>query len=348
MLLLGQHVSTSNPWDAFLSELDLRSHSVDEVLGALDAAGQAARVRALVLVDAINEGGGRRVWRDHVRGFLSSVQRFPHVAVALTCRTTYLRSIFPEDSCIEPLIQVTHHGFEGHESEAAAIYLDRYGIARPNTPILSPEFSNPLFLRTCCESLSRQGKTSFPKGLRGVKSIFALYQGSLDSALADRMDVDPKEGVGGKALRRLAEKMAADGRGVLARDEAKRLLDEVYPATGYRDGLLHHLIAEGALAEDLEYPAKPEDEPRDVVRFTFERFSEHFIAERLLDNHIDGDLEAALSPEAPLGALLQDRKNWHLRGVIEALAVQVPERYGRELIALVHKRPLLFDLVMDS
>ena len=344
LLLLGQHLRDGNPWDTFLSDLDLKSYSIDQVLGALDSAGQAAGVRALVLVDAINEGGGRNVWRDRIAGFLASFMSFPHVAVALSCRTTYVDSIVPEGLAPESLTRVTHHGFEGHESEAAAIYLMHYGISRPNTPLLSPEFSNPLFVKTCCEALSRRGERSFPKGVRGVKSMFALYLDSIDSVLQLRMDIDPKEHVGSKAIQRLAKAMAAAGSGALTRDVANQLCNEVHQAAAFSSSLLHHLIAEGALAEDLEYSELHEDEPRDVVRFTFERFSDHFIAEGLLEEHAKTDIAGALAPDAPLTALLGGPDGWRLGGVVEAMAVQIPERYGRELIELAEERFPQFDL----
>ena len=344
LLLLGQHVSQGNPWDAFLSDLDLRSHSVEQVLGALDAAGQASGVRSLLLVDAINEGGGRGVWRDHVAGFLSQAKRFPHVAVCLTCRTTYVRSIFGDGPSKDTVVRTAHRGFEGHESRAAAIYLDRYGIARPTTPLLAPEFGNPLFLKTCCEALNRQGKTAFPKGVRGIQSVFRLYVESLDATLADRLDLDPHAATVERALRGLATRMADSGRGVVPREDAAALLEDLHPSSSYSRSLLYHLVGEGALAEDLEYPADAAHDPVDVIRFTFERFSDHFVAERLLDDFGGEDIEVALADDGPLGTLLRDRGSWHLRGVVDALAIQVPERYGRELIALLEGAPVYFDL----
>ncbi len=52
LLFLGQQLSYGNPWNSFLSELDLRGQSVEQFLGALDAAAQAVGVRALILIDA--------------------------------------------------------------------------------------------------------------------------------------------------------------------------------------------------------------------------------------------------------------------------------------------------------
>jgi hypothetical protein len=347
ILLLGQHVRAGNPWDVFLSELDLSLYSVETLLGALDAAGQAAKVRTLIMVDAINEGGGHAVWRDHVHGFLTTIKHYPNLAVVITCRTNYLKSIFGGESIPEWLTSVPHRGFEGHESEAAHVYLSYFKIARPSTPLLSPEFSSPLFLRTCCEALNRQGETCFPKGLRGINSIFRLYLKSLNSLLVERMDIDPEEDVANKALERIAKKMVTDRCGAVARDEAKKMLYEVLPTNGFQNSLFNNLVSEGALSEDLEYPEEQGGEPKQIVRFTFERFSDHFIAEGLLRDFVKEDIEAALKPGEPLDQFLKDQNTLYRQGVVEALSIQIPEKYERELIAILRENPLGLDLEAD-
>jgi hypothetical protein len=64
--------------------------SVDELLGALDAAGQAAETRALLAIDAINEGPARHWWPEQLAEFLVEAQRYPYVSVVLTCRDTFV------------------------------------------------------------------------------------------------------------------------------------------------------------------------------------------------------------------------------------------------------------------
>ena len=60
VLLLGQHFNESNIWVQVRDILDFGGYSADQVLGALDAAGKAAGVRTLLLIDAINEGAGSK------------------------------------------------------------------------------------------------------------------------------------------------------------------------------------------------------------------------------------------------------------------------------------------------
>lgn len=61
VLLLGQRfVSNEVPWSQALQQLDLPGLSAEEFVGALEAAAQAAGSRALLIIDAINEGAGRK------------------------------------------------------------------------------------------------------------------------------------------------------------------------------------------------------------------------------------------------------------------------------------------------
>src|SRR5690606_20534329 len=49
----------------------------------------------------------------------------------------------------------------------------------PNSPWLSEEFVNPLFLRSACIALQKDKKTSFPQGLNGTRDVFIFYLKSI-------------------------------------------------------------------------------------------------------------------------------------------------------------------------
>src|SRR4051794_16132751 len=57
-------------------------------LAALDAAAQAADVRAIVCVDAINERHGPDIWPERLAVFLKAAEAFPRVGIVLSCRST--------------------------------------------------------------------------------------------------------------------------------------------------------------------------------------------------------------------------------------------------------------------
>jgi len=177
ILLLGQHFGEREPWPQILSTLDL-AYTQDQFLGALNCAAEAAGTRALFLIDGLNEGAGLHIWRDRLASFVSHVVSFPNLSIALSCRSEYRQHLIPE-ALIGAMVIVECFGFRTKEEqeEAARKYLEKRNIVRPSSPWLAPEFVNPLFLRSCCVALAAEGKTEFPRGLRGTRQTIAYYWG---------------------------------------------------------------------------------------------------------------------------------------------------------------------------
>ena len=94
VMLLGQQFNDTEPWAQILNQLQLNC-GVDEFLGALDVSAEAVGSRALIFIDAINEGQGLRLWPEYLAGFLETVRRWPRVGVALSSRSSYVDAILP-------------------------------------------------------------------------------------------------------------------------------------------------------------------------------------------------------------------------------------------------------------
>lgn len=174
VVLLGQQFADSEPWRQIVDRLDLSCRGHDEFLGALDAAAQVRGCRALILIDALNEGAGKFLRHKHLAGVLRALQRYPRIAIALTCRAGYERIVIPDGLPPDRLVTATHRGFADHEYVATRTFFDHYGIERPNVPLLTPEFSNPLFLKLFCAGLQKRGMTRVPAGLAGITAPRAL------------------------------------------------------------------------------------------------------------------------------------------------------------------------------
>jgi hypothetical protein len=338
LLFLGQHVSIGNPWDQFLSEIDLKSVSIYNFLGALDSASQTCGIRSLIFVDAINEGEGKNEWISRLPGFLQDIENLPRISIAISCRTNYAKHLtknVPDGD----LCRIVHRGFAGYEYEAAQIYLDNAGIERPSAPVLAPEFSNPLFLKTFCQSLRRNGEKTFPKGVQGISKIFDFYVESLEGVLLERgIDADPSDKVARKVLMAIASEFAATRIPWLSRERAKDIIVEIYPETRFQMSLLKALMDEGALSDDWHYDGPDDRDGIEIIRFSYERFSDHFITCQMLDEHLNTDYpESSFKEGAPLNIALFKEKLSHRYGIIEPLSVQIPERCGRELVALIGK-----------
>jgi hypothetical protein len=341
IILLGQHFNQSEPWAQILQRLQLPFRDRDEFLTALEIAAQVRGKRSLILIDALNEGNGKHLWRNELPGILRVLENYPRIGLAVSCRTSYERIFIPEGLIPESMTQVNHRGFTDHEYIATTTFFNHYGIERPNIPLLVPEFSNPLFLKIFCQGLAKRNLTRIPKGLKGVTAIFNLFIDAVHETLWHRLDYDPSANLAQKAVNLIARRMAETGQPWVERADASTLVNSLLLGRSYQQSLFANLLSEGLLSEDLVYlTAKSEgsDIQRiDIVKFPYERFSDHLIVRYLLDTHLDtSNPTTSFTPTQPLGNLVTDvSQAWSNSGWIEALSVQIPERTGLELVELV-------------
>ncbi len=333
LLLLGDAFVDNELWPQIRDQLDLPpTEQFKHFLGSLDAAAQAVGMRALVCIDALNERNGIDVWPQRLAAFLRAFKAFPRVGVILSCRSTYVPYVIPDDLDEDRLFPVEHGGFAVRGGEAAKVYLDKRGIVRPGAPSLVPELENPLFLKTCCDSLQKEGTTEFPKGLRGVTSIFNFYNESVARSLNRRMKLDPHQEIVPKAITGFARLVEDAGNGYAPKHETVALFESVLASGGSREkSLLTQLESEGLLTVE---PVRQQDGSlAEMVRFTFERLSDHAIASRLLDDHLDThDVASSFQADKPLHECVFGPKNYERGGIIEAMAIQLPERTGAEIL----------------
>ncbi len=330
ILLMGQRfVSNDAPWIQVLQQLDLTGISAGEFIGALESAAQASGSRALIIIDAINEGSGRKIWPNHLAAFLTSFEKSSWISVVLSIRSSYEKIIIPQE-IRDRAFCLTHQGFADHEYDATRTFFIYYGLELPSTPLLTPEFTNPLFLKILCEGLQARGEHRLPRGFHGITAVFNLYLNAINKKLAENIiGFDSRDMLVHKALERFANNLATNGEQWLTLSKAKEIINDLMP------GLYRELVTEGALMEEGRWhDGAPEE---DIVFIAYERFADHLIAKTLLDMHLDEKSPVvAFTPDAPL-AFICDKSKYVSPGLLEALGIQIPERIGRELIFLEPK-----------
>lgn len=333
VLLLGEHFNGSDePWLQVTRLLRL-SCTAEEFLGALETAAQTRQSKALIFIDALNEGEGKKLWKKHLAGMLTLLDKFPHLGIAFSVRTPYENVVIPQHLGVDRLIRKTHHGFAQHEYQATRIFFDHYGIKSPSVPLLNPEFQNPLFLKLFCRGLQNYRWTEVPPGFYGISAVFNFLIESVNAKLASEeyLDFDEKSRIVQKAVQKLAEVMAENNKQWLLNQEAQVIVNKFLPREGgYHNTMFRHLVVEGIIAENCFWQ---DDEPVHTIRFSYERFSDHLIVKYLLDKYLDSENPSAtFLPNNQLGELLKDDWTYCNRGLVEAFSIQVPERIRKELI----------------
>jgi hypothetical protein len=344
LLFLAEQFVPGEPWKQMLDTLGLVCDR-DQFLGALEAVAEAHGTRSLILIDGLNEEHGQQIWPKYLAGMINELKRHPRIGLAISVRTSYESSVISGQLKTEGRVtRFVHSGFEGTEDEAVDRYFAHYGITMPSFPILDPEFSNPLFLRVLCEGVQNSGLSRIPEGLTGFTAVFQFFLDSVHAKLArpNLLDFDEQRPVVAQAIERVVTAMLASETDWLERDSASQLIEAVLPRGGFDRSLFRRLLDEGVLTEELlGFRGKGISSRRytsiRVVRFQYQRFADHLIARHLFEPHLrEGTPEAAFDQGRHFGRILADpvacRRN---QGVVEALALLVPERTGMELPALV-------------
>lgn len=338
-----------------------------ELLSELERLGKATKTRALLMIDAINEGN-QEAWRRQLPRLARCVSERPQVGLVVSCRRPFDEAIVTEQAASR-LLSLDHYGFQDQEFDAQLEYFSFYKLPAPSVPLITPEFTRPLFLKILCEGLKDLGRRSQQQKLREVASgqkgmtyVLEYYTKKIGRAV--ERDLGLASGgcwlalKGGQADAGLAGRMAASGSDWLSKDEALVSLQATLSLTEQQaDEVLQRFIHEGLLAA----AARRDDDSTLIsgVQFSYQRFGDHLIARHLLDTHLVTDTEQGLRrcfySNRPLGApfrLDQWGRQFEEPGIAAALMLEFPERmkrspFSRELLSYLPKTRRLVTPVKD-
>ena len=313
--------------------------------------------RALLLIDALNEGQGLAVWPNHLDTFLARLAQSKWIGVLLSVRTTYEEFVIPE-KVRNAAVSLVHRGFEGREYEAARIFLEHHGIEFQSAPMLTPEFKNPLYLKTLSRGLQLMGQTRLPRGSMGITATFRLFTKAVNLRLADRLDYDGQDNRVDSALKAIAAHFWETGNHWMRRQTAAELVDGFLPGREYSRSLFRGMLDEGILSENII--RSPDSGIEDVVYPSYERYGDLVVADLLIADYRHRrksqrfvgrlrwllrkktetvrrllGLSSSHSSTTVGGVPFLNRMDQFLPlGVVEALCIQVPEQTGKELVRL--------------
>ncbi len=365
LLLLASSIDSGNPLEAIARKTQL-ARDGNSLLAALDGLGRSAGRRAVIMVDAINEGD-RVAWRRSLRSLVGAVQNYEYVSLVLSCRRPFDETIVGgRDRSL--MVRIEHRGFEEREFDAQLAFFNHYDIPAPRVPLLTPEFSRPLFLKILCSALAKLATRSsrgrqlkdVASGQKGMTYVLEYFVKEIGKPIERDFGL-PAKGCwsllkntsDGGLPAGLAEMMSESQRDFLLRDE---VLDAIRSHFGVTSDaatrVLDRLVADGLLAEDVRWT---DGQPSEVVIFPYQRFSDHLIARHLLQRHLKLTSQEALRrsfyADRPLGRVfLPDRwrQQFAAPGIASALMIEFPERVKRttfdsELVSyLPRARPLVY------
>lgn len=332
VFLEGAGFGKAEVWASIADQLGLGMIGSDRLLEAMDTAGEAASSngrRFVIFIDALNETTPSDFWSQRLPIMRSTIARYPHIALVVSCRDTYQDLVLEQDTR-SSFICRSHPGFAGREVEATQRYFDFNKLETPRIPLLTPEFTLPLFLNLYCQSVTGGGIRSIRSGHEGRIHIFERYLDVKCESVARRYASSAASGFELRAakstvrqvLDAVLDEMSRQGREIVssiqALEAARGCLADINPADAAR--ILGLWQEEGVLICDRLYLGNGQYE--EGMRVTFQAFADFL----LLQRHLELSDDPLNNPS--IKAWLTDQSS---RGIIEAATILFPERYDVEL-----------------
>lgn len=323
LLFLGQKfVTDEEPFTQIMKMLYF-SGSSDELLEMLEAKAESTGHRIIIFIDAINEGHGLTIWHNNVRSFVDKIRQHPWLGLVLSIRTSYCDAILPrEEFGYDFCVRAWHHGFGVNTQKAVKLYFKEYDILYPSVPLLNPKFKNPLFLHLFCEGMKNNGYRKIPDGVRGITSVMNLFFDGVEKSLRGGKKYPSSIKIVEKAVRKFVEYTTKERSHEMPIDMAANLLSDICPRIFTEGELLDCLVSEGVFSKNVFRRA--DGKYGECVYFTYERFENMLQAEYLID-------ELQFDDKALEEYVKMVKSPYRVGGLLESLAILLPERRGVEL-----------------
>lgn len=335
VLVLGENFSDRDVWAQIIERFGLNC-TTEDFLGVLNSLGESRGVRSLLMIDALNESPDPRVWARQLPGILKKLEDYPYIGICVSCRTGYEELVIP-DNIEEQIVETRHGGFRDVEYDAVRKFFDEHGIEHSSIPVLKREFQVPLFLKLFCENLERHGQSRISHGPEGLTQIFEGYINGVNDRLWRRLDYDPGENKVRKAVDALAREMADEGEGTkrLPKNRAKDIVNDVLPGRRYSESLYRHILSEGVISEVVPF----EENASESVRFSYDKFADHMLAQQYLNLYVDDDFGEAVAENKNLQDIFNNLNLYS--DLIKAFAIHLPEQEGVEIFEYLDSDEIL-------
>lgn len=306
---------------AILSGYETKEEFVSELTKLVSA----SKNRVCLIIDAINEGEGIE-WDS-----LIELSKIEGISLVVSIRDGY-EFVLKNKKRYTP---VKHIGFSEVAWEGVSKFFKHYGLKLPEIPIVNPEFKNPLFLRIFCKSYTTPGKT--PRG-HGATHVFEHYITNQSLRVYKELGIKlPPKYLWNNLIKRIGIWMGKNGTNNIQQHKLLEIINNDSVLSPHAHVIPNLLEANGLM---IKYPHFTKTNKRSGYSFffTYQRFSDHLIIRSILtENDIQGhDASSKAKDYFRNDPFFVDTLVKYNTGLIEALAIQIPERCsGDELPMLL-------------
>ncbi len=259
VLLLGEQFLDGRPLTQQIADLLGWRHPFSDLLACLRAQAEACRRPSLILIDAINESQKRSLWLTQLTHLIHEVKKYPGVHLLLSCRKDWLGHCIPEHH-IEAAVTVEHRGYDLDLEKAVAAYFKGYNVSANVFPSSAPEFRNPLFLKTVCETYENQ---TLPDEPLSFVAVLDNWEKRISVKIEQAIDCPASKVI--NAIELIVEQFAANHASSISVANAEKICIDVFTNQTASHSLYKRLQSFGVIEEFVR-------DDTAHVRLQYERF----------------------------------------------------------------------------
>lgn len=319
VLFLGKDLNAGENLDDLVKSFKIYGRSVntfEDLLEAVDAAGQRLCIRIPIVIDGLSESEDPRNWGNEIAKANALLENYPNVLLVLTLRGEFHQDCIPEDI---PTLKL--NGFGDNPIEAIHSYFEYYKIDALDADIPIELLTHPLTLRLYCEAANSErrivvGVEALP---RSQVAIFEKYfKNAIDRIVAlssshQRLYHEDIE----DALLNIAEVLWKENRRTLDFRQARNIANDI---VDWGSSLIKSLESEGVL---LRYRSQNSSQE---IGFAYDLMAGFKIAEYLLK----GDFNSWITKNIHKIQYNQPNSNTLAYDVFNSLVGLYPKHYARK------------------
>lgn len=350
-LFLGQHfVSNINPWDQITNWVSTGA-STHEFLKEIVRYSSSNSKKAIIVIDALNEGEGRQLWLNHIQKFIDELLAFPEIRLVCSIRATYLDSILPDNFIKQNNIAtINHTGFESKEYDAAIEYCKYYDLYPPTLPLLGNEYRNPLFLKLVCTFLKQNQIKDLSRNYT-LGKVFDNFITDINTTISKPIYLDYDKNINIVKIAILSIVNDLNFKyGSIAYNKAYTIISKA--TKDYCDNykrILTSLIDENILNSSSDYNGN------EIVYFSYDKIGDYYKAISMLEpfNKNTENLIDEISSSKSFTNLFSSNSSISMNGgLLESLAITMPEKLDIELFQIMpdefQDEPSVIDYYIQS
>lgn len=298
--------------------------SIRELFGALNSYAKTKNQIALFMIDGINEWEfcERKKIFTEIKLLKNEADNYENIRLIISCREEYRKDIFGDFSNYsKDFVLFRHNGFLNNSIQALHAFCEFYKIEIPSTPLLSPELSNPLILKTLCEAFQYKGH--FPKGIYGISTIFDAYLEYLNNDISNKLDLDADDKTVYEVIERIAKLIYENNGNIhIEKQKIKDAIKDIDINPNWSKTILYNLEKSGLFVIN-----------QDFIYVSYDRYRDFLTTKILLQNINEPKMNNTQKLLKEKIELFKEKSHMYY-GLIDFLAIAIPEKWGFELISL--------------